>query len=123
MATQRLTGTYSTGYTISPNYALLKIAPTAEVDGAGVYAAAAVKIENNGLILAGPGADGVGGHPRGHAGNASVYLPTGNRVVNFDTIEAGDGGAGYAYHAGSYAGAGGAGGAGVMLGALGAVTN
>jgi hypothetical protein len=126
MATQRLTGTYKAGYTISAAYSLLKIAPTAEIDGSGLFGGNSAKIENNGLILAAAGAGGSAGQPRGHVGNTGIYLSGGaggGRVVNFWTIAAGRGGAGFTYASGGSAGVGGNGGAAIVFSALGSVTN
>src|SRR5471030_1409243 len=111
MTTHRLTGAYKAGYTISAHYSLLKIDSSAEVDGAGVFASTRVKIENQGNILAGAGANGGAGHYQGHVGNTGVDLAAGDRVVNFGTIDGGRGGAGFNYHSGGYAGGGGNGGA------------
>ncbi len=60
MTTRTITGTYSAGYTLSPTYSQIRVAPTGEIGGVGLSASAAANVLNQGSVVAtGYGVNGV----------------------------------------------------------------
>jgi hypothetical protein len=138
MTTKILTGTYSSGYTLSTAFSGVWVKSTGKLIGAaGTYgvldgAMGGVGLDlpdagtarNDGAIVGGAGGNGVFSNSTGGAGGGggvAVLLEGGGRLVNTNAIYGGPGG--YAHYGGQRGGEGGFGGDGVDLGAKGTVIN
>ncbi|HXV01264.1 MAG TPA: hypothetical protein VG166_12280 [Caulobacteraceae bacterium] len=138
MTTKILTGTYSSGYTLSGAYSGVWVKPTGKVIGAaGTYRVLdgtmggvgldlpdAGTAHNEGAIVGGAGGNGVFSNSTGGAGGGggvAVVLESGGRLVNTNAIYGGPGG--YAHYGGQRGGEGGFGGDGADLDAKGTVIN
>jgi hypothetical protein len=138
MTIKILSGTYSSGYTLSSAFSGVSVTGTGDVLGPagsnGAYNAGAggaaltlpklAAATNDGFISGGAG--GLGGTTdfnggAGGAGGAGISLAAGGSVTNVNAIYGGAGGGGG--DGGHDGGAGGAGGAGVYFAAAGTVTN
>jgi hypothetical protein len=136
MTTRILTGTYSSGYTLSASYTALSIAASGVVHGVtatnfgygggvGVLVSFVAPVTNSGQVFGGGGAGGYPGSSKiapgpGGSGGMGADLTAGGYLYNQNTIAGGAGGqGGGAPHGAS----GGGGGDGVHLGAAGTVNN
>ena len=109
MTTKHIVGTYTAGYTLSQGFGAIKVSPPGLIAGAGFYAQASATFLNEGSILANT------------SGASGVELVGGGKVSN--SMDAANGGAVGAnrYDPGTFGGAGGRGGAGVILATAGSI--
>jgi hypothetical protein len=136
MTTRILTGTYSSGYTLSASYTALSIAASGVVHGVtatnfgygggvGVLVSFVAPVTNSGQVFGGGGAGGYPGSSKiapgpGGSGGMGADLTAGGYLYNQNTIAGGAGGQG---GGAPHAARGGGGGDGVHLGAAGTVNN